>query len=374
MRNTKINVCSLLIAISLSAPTFALANSDNVQSRILNGEQANKVANGLLPWQAAMLMMPDVNGKASAGCGAVVISDSWLITAAHCAETGIGMSATIVAGTTYIPNTTGNAHSVDDRYKFNVIRKIIHPSYKGMYDLDHDIALLKVDRKLTSVAKPIKIATLQEQAAADEAFANTWNESAYSNANLITSGWGLTEPNFTQANELMVVKLAGIPDESCDAGYPLTSNSHFVCADSNNPDIKKDACRGDSGGPLIWQNPKHASDSDYGLRVVGVTSNGPYCENKENGDANSQFSGLYTELAAYYSWVEQVTGIDFDSVTPADYSVDPFEEVREDNPSDKVNIPSSGGGSLPLSALASLALLGLLRRKKIITASANNAH
>ncbi|MGF1723678.1 trypsin-like serine protease [Photobacterium nomapromontoriensis] len=364
MRNKKINICSLLIALSLSTPTIAFADNESVQSRILNGEQANKVANDLLPWQAAMLMMPDANEQASAGCGAVVISDFWLVTAAHCAQTGIGMSTTVVAGTTLIPNTTGDAHSVDSRYKFNVVRKIIHPHYNGTKDLDHDIALLKVDRKLTSVAKPIKIATVKEQATADNAFANTWNESAYSKANLITSGWGLTEST-TQANELMVVKLAGIPDKSCDTGgYPLTSNSHFVCADSNNPDIKKDACRGDSGGPLIWQNPERASDRDYGLRVVGVTSSGPYCENKENGDSNAQFNGLYTELATYYSWVEQVTGIDFDSAAPADYSVDPFEKVREDNPSDKVNIPSSGGGSLPLSALAGLTLFGLLRRNK----------
>lgn len=365
MRNTKINVCSLLIAISLSAPTLALANSDNVQSRILNGEQASKVANDLLPWQAAMLGMPNEDGKANARCGAVVISDYWVVTAAHCAVDGLGMSATLIAGTTYIPNSTGDVHTIDDANKFNIIRKILHPSYKGGYDLDHDLALLKVDRKLTSVAKPIKIATVQEQAAADDAFSNTWNESAYSKANLITSGWGLTEPDFNQPDDLMVVKLAGIPDESCDSGYQaLTADSHFVCADSNNPDIKKDACMGDSGGPLIWQNPDHVSDSDYGLRVVGVTSNGPYCEKKENGDSNAQFSGLYTELAAYYSWIEQVTELDLDSAAPADYSVDPFEEVREDNPSDKVNIPSSGGGSLPLSALASLTLLGLLRRKK----------
>ncbi|MBC7004297.1 serine protease [Photobacterium sp. BZF1] len=354
---------ALALAFAFTAPTFA--EEPQISTKVLNGEEANKLSEDLLlPWQAAFLTEPQLNDGTyiTSGCGAVVISDLWAVTAAHCIIPE--MSNTLIVGTNVIKNKAHKADDIDAKYKFTITEKITHFGYNGFFDLNHDIALLKVDRSMLEVAKPIKIATQAEQEAANSQFANTWNASGYSKANLIASGWGYMEPDFDQPDELMVVKLGGIPMSQCDYGqYPLSSQSHFVCADSNTPDIKKDVCRGDSGGPLVWQDTSKINESDFGLRVIGVTSNGPYCHEKEANNPDAQQNGLYTELATYYDWIESRTGLDLASQATPTFSVDPFEKVSDPQTKTGTSSGGSGGGSLPLSGLVGLAALALLRRK-----------
>ncbi|MDV5167568.1 serine protease [Photobacterium rosenbergii] len=354
---------ALALAVVFTTPTFA--EEPEIITKILNGEEASKLAdNLLLPWQAAFLTEPQLDDGTyiTSGCGAVVISEFWAVTAAHCIIPE--MSNTLIVGTNVIKNKAHTADDIDANYKFTITEKTTHFGYNGYYDLDHDIALLKVDRSMLEVATPIKIATQEEQQTANDQFANTWNASGYSKANLIASGWGYMEPDFNQPDELMVVKLGGIPMSECDYGeYPLSSRSHFVCADSNTPDIKKDVCRGDSGGPLVWQDPAKVNDSDFGLRVIGVTSNGPYCHEKEAGNPNSQQNGLYTELATYYDWIQVITGLDLGSQSTPTFNIDPFTKVSDPQSRKGSSSGGSGGGSLPLSGLLGLAGLALLRRK-----------
>ncbi|KLV05394.1 hypothetical protein ABT56_11805 [Photobacterium aquae] len=350
------------IVLALACTSLNVTASTEIQPRVLNGSEISKINNNLLPWQAAMVMQSEFDFSTRSGCGAVVISDTWAVTAAHCIIPA--MTDILIAGTHHIPNANGDAANIDGKYKFNIIRKIVHPNFDLSISANDDIALLQVDRSMMEVAKPIKVATADEQHLANQAFDNTWTPSAFSKANLIASGWGASQPYFTQPDELMVVKLAGIPINSCKPTYSLDANSHFVCADSNNPDIKKDVCRGDSGGPLVWQNPNHASDSDFGLRVIGVTSNGPYCEPKNAGMPQAQYNGLYTELASYYPWIELKTGLDLAAVPASSFDADPFIAIPDTKPAAKKNTGSSGGGSIPLTALAALAGLAILRRKK----------
>ncbi|MGF1734413.1 S1 family peptidase [Photobacterium satsumensis] len=360
---TKYTPIAVALACLSVAPSFA--DETSIQTRVLNGEEASKLSSDLLlPWQAAFLTEPQLNDGTyiTSGCGAVVISDVWAVTAAHCIIPE--MSNTLIVGTNIIKNKAHTADDIDEKYKFTITDKIKHYGYNGYFDLDHDIALLKVDRSMLEVAKPIKIATQEEQEAANNQFVTTWNASGYSKANLIASGWGYMEPDFDQPDELMVVKLGGIPMSDCDYGdYPLSNQSHFVCADSNAPEIKKDVCRGDSGGPLVWQDPSRVNDSDFGLRVIGVTSNGPLCHEKEAGNPNSQQNGLYTELASYYDWIQVKTGLDLASQNSPTFSVDPFEKVSDPQSKAGSSSSSSGGGSLPLSGLFGLAALGMLRRR-----------
>ncbi|MEJ2764898.1 serine protease [Photobacterium sp. MCCC 1A19761] len=361
---------ALALAPSLHANEVTAPQTDaTVQPKVLNGETASALADRLLPWQAAILSLK-LNGESYAGCGAVVINDYWAVTAAHCTELQANLGSTLVAGVDYIP--AGQADTVDDAYKFTILRKIPHPNYIGIPfnattytpgDLDHDVALIEVNRPLSSVATPIQIATLAEQTQADSGFSNTWNATAYSPGDLIASGWGKTAPDFVQPSALQVVKLGGIPDNLCDSGYVTTTDSHFVCADSNNPDIKKDVCAGDSGGPLIWQNPDHLSDPDFGLRVVGVTSNGPVCREKSQGLETGQSNGLYTELSQYRDWIEQETGLTLSALGTPSFQHDPFTLVKEDKIVTKSNSSGSSGGVVPLFSLFAMLLVGWRRRR-----------
>ncbi|GHA34691.1 S1 family serine peptidase [Photobacterium aphoticum] len=407
MDNPQITFRPHLLALSLALPAVAFSGfataempasadvhsskaASTLNTKVMNGEPASSVANDLLPWQAA-IMSEEVYGGYYSGCGAVIISDYWAVTAAHCLESYAQLGNTLIAGTTYIPNSTGEANTVDEKFKFNIVEKIKHPGFNGIYDLDDDIGLIKVDRPLSSVAKPIKLATPDEQALANQDFVNTWTPTAATNGNVIASGWGNTEPDFLPPNELMVVKLAGIPLDQCDEGdLPLTGSSHFVCADSNIPDVKKDVCAGDSGGPLIWQNPNNAGDTDHGLRVIGVTSYGPYCDEKYIGNPLAQTNGLYTELAAYYDWIALETQLNLPGLATSSFTHNPFDLVSEDatNPDagtgngggegsgngdgngesgketeSSTTSKSSGGGSMPLGLLASLMALAFWRRQ-----------
>lgn len=356
------------LAILTLAPPLCAAGVGAIQPKVLNGETAAALADRLLPWQAAILSKKSTDGSIYAGCGAVVISEHWAVTAAHCIIDSMG--DTLIAGVDTIP--VGQADTVDDAYKFKIIRKLPHPDYIGIPfnattytpgDLDHDVALIEVNRSLRSVARPIQIATSAEQTQADTGFSNTWSATAYSSGDLIASGWGKTAPDFVQPSELQVVKLGGIPDDRCDSGYETTANSHFVCADSNNPAIKKDVCAGDSGGPLIWQNPDRSSDSDFGLRVVGVTSNGPTCQEKYQELDSGQTNGLYTELSQYRDWIEQETDLILSALSTPSFQHDPFTLVKEDEIVKKSNSSGSSGGLVPTLSLAVISLVAWGRRK-----------
>ncbi|WP_299013145.1 trypsin-like serine protease [uncultured Photobacterium sp.] len=367
MNNRKLTLSTLFLALCLSNTVLADEASPSVQTKVLNGQNASALAENLLPWQAAILTKPNFRDNVISGCGAVIISEHWVVTAAHCAEAAANLSDTLVAGLTYIPQ--GKNKDLTAEYQFTIEQKILHEGYKASTsgtksinagDVDHDIALMRVQESLITVGKPIKIATAEEQNQANTQFINTWNATGYSIGNLIASGWGDVAPSFKPSNELQVVKLGGIPMSQCNSSYVTTSNSHFVCADSNNPAIKKDVCAGDSGGPLIWQNPNKAGDADLGLRVIGVTSNGPNCRFKNAGYLASQSNGLYTELASYRDWIETKTGLTLDNIATSDFSHDPFKVVRED---EHVSTGGSSGGSVPLAALLGLVLTGLLRRR-----------
>ncbi|PSW15939.1 GlyGly-CTERM sorting domain-containing protein [Photobacterium rosenbergii] len=377
----------IALLLASTASFSSLADTAQVQTRVLNGQDATTLSENLIaPWQASMLAESDSSDYSAAmsACGAVIISEFWAVTAAHCVVkhdlTPVAfIGNTLIAGTNIIKNTTQDAKNIDPRFKFTIVEKIYHKGYVGaeepIFKADNDIALLRVNRSFleNGLAKPIKIATPEEQTAINQEFQNTWNTGAYSKANLIASGWGSSEPEYKTPNNLRIVKLGGIPISQCNTGYQFDpQQSHFVCADSNSPAIKKDVCGGDSGGPLVWQNPNNLSDSDLGLRVIGVTSNGPTCKLKQEGLAGAQQNGLYTELSSYYKWIEANTDLNLSEVQTSTFTVDPFKVVKEDKPDSKGNEGTStqsgsnkggsGGGSLPLSGLVSLAALALLRR------------
>lgn len=356
-RMYKPTITAIAVCLSLAvAPCLAATP----EAKVINGSNATNYDNLLLPWQAAIKQ----SSNDTTGCGAVVIAEHWVVTAAHCDVDVI--DDVVIAGTSFIPQ--GDLSLLDPKFKFEVNFRHHHEQYDSV-TFANDIALFRVQSSLYSVAQPIKIATVEEQNAADLDFSLTWITGADSKANLIASGWGDTVTKGTYPSQLQVVKLGGIPDAQCDP--TMTEPNYFVCADSNIAGLIKDVCAGDSGGPLIWQDPDHINDADKGLRVVGVTSNGTDCRVRNDNPNAPYFQGQYTQLSTYRNWIESTirTADSNPSFTLSEiatpsfpsFSKDPFELV-EDGES---TIPSSGssGGSTPLWGLAFLAIFGYLRRR-----------
>ncbi|PSU46939.1 GlyGly-CTERM sorting domain-containing protein [Photobacterium frigidiphilum] len=359
----KTTAIAALISFAL-APQLAF--SATPQAKAINGTNATDYDNLLLPWQAAIKQTT----SDLTGCGAVVIAAHWVVTAAHCNDVS-KLGNMVIAGVSYIPQ--GDFSKLDAKYKFTVIKRIHHSAYNST-TFENDIALFQVEESMLNVAQPIKIATAEEeQKAADADFKSTWVQGSDSKANLIASGWGDTVTKYTFPSYLQVVKLAGIPDDQCN--NTIDNNAYFVCADSNIADLVKDVCAGDSGGPLIWQNPLNIADTDKGIRLIGITSNGADCKIKNDNQNNPyyQLHGQFTQVSHYRDWIEDTihategdNSFSLNAVAAPTITKDPFIVVA-DRPSAKTQPADSGssGGSVPLFGLFGLAAIGLMRRKGI---------
>uniref|UniRef100_T1H527 Peptidase S1 domain-containing protein n=1 Tax=Megaselia scalaris TaxID=36166 RepID=T1H527_MEGSC len=93
---------------------------------------------GQFPFQAALLIKKE---SSSTLCGGSIISEVWIITAAHCLDTA--KSVQVVVG-------TENIRKLDNAQKFlvsNTKNIIIHPKYLKTY-FNNDVGLLKLDTKI----------------------------------------------------------------------------------------------------------------------------------------------------------------------------------------------------------------------------------
>ncbi|PSU29957.1 serine protease [Photobacterium aquimaris] len=354
----------LLLVVIATGYISQHANAAQAIPKAINSNPASLYAPLLLPWQAALTS----SNTTDVYCGAVIISDHWLITAAHCNNNYIHH---VIAGVSLI--SKWGSQPLSERYKFNITHRVSHPNYDETV-FANDIALIRVDRSLLTVAKPILITSLSEQQTADNIFANQWVTHQNSQANLIASGWGKTNVASTLSypTQLQLITLAGVPDDHCRG--LRTDNAHIICADSNIDGLIKDVCSGDSGGPLIWQDPQKKADNDFGLRVIGITSNGAQCQDRLN-DPTHQYQhlpGQYTQLAPLRSWLESYIK-QYDQLTDfslsihnfaPNYNQDPFI-VANDYPQDYqlVKTHSSSAGRIPLSTLTILIVIALFRKR-----------
>ena len=115
---------------------FAYANS-TLQPRIIN---SNDATDAQFPWQVAIIIHPDIPYEAY-HCLGSLISDRWVLTAAHSVEDreidGKAINYHILAGTNELDWEQGQT--------IKVKRSIIHEQYDGDSFL-HDIAVLELEK------------------------------------------------------------------------------------------------------------------------------------------------------------------------------------------------------------------------------------
>jgi len=233
--------------------------------RIVGGEEA---ADGEFPWQVSLRSIGAIGSTHF--CGGSVLSENWIVTAAHCCAGQGPLSMHVVAGGIKLNNNEGEEERRD-------IDKIIgHPDYSSR-DLTNDICLLKLKEPLeeTQWVKPIPLAREESAAGAD----------------MIVTGWGtLNEGGFSLPNVLHKVTVPVVSDEDCNedyasSGYAITDS--MICAGL--PEGGKDSCQGDSGGPFIDAATKE---------LVGIVSWGIGC-------ARAGYPGVYTQVSYFVDWIEE---------------------------------------------------------------------
>lgn len=212
------------------------------------------------------------------GCGATLVHEDIIVTAAHCAE--------VLADTTDVyVGAFRESQETDGAEKRLVVDSIVHPDYDDN-TIENDVMILKID---TASSHPPVILNdkFSEPSEGDD---------------LITIGHGVTDVNdpFTTPSELYQVTVPFVPHEDCAEDYTTIQDEdpffdldvveeNMICAGFEQGG--KDSCQGDSGGPLL---KKEGSN----FVQVGITSWGNDC-----AAANSP--GVYTRVSAVKGWIDE---------------------------------------------------------------------
>ncbi|XP_073897190.1 transmembrane protease serine 11B-like protein isoform X2 [Castor canadensis] len=233
--------------------------------RIKGGSTAQE---GEWPWQASLKM----NGRHY--CGASLISERFLITAAHCFQKSNNpKNFTVSFGTRVTPPN-----------KLHYVQQIIiHEDYiKGEHH--DDIAVILLTEKVL-FKKDVHRVCLPE---VTQVFPP--------GEGVVVTGWGALSHNGKYPLLLQKAPVKIIDTNTCNAekAYNGVIQDTMLCAGYMEGNI--DACQGDSGGPLVYPNSR---DIWY---LIGIVSWGDEC-----GKINKP--GVYTRVTSYRNWIASQTGV-----------------------------------------------------------------
>ena len=214
-------------------------------------------------------------------CGGSIVSNKYVLTAAHCVSGKNISNIKIKAGFSSQNNPGSNVQS------YNVKRVVVHPNFNSV-TLDYDIALIEIDGTFSfnTCVKPVKL--ISSQNAVPEAIGKK----------VRVSGWGWTTPNGRNpANQLQSVDVSIISNKKAgrqlDISYPphpkLTQRMIATGANGTN---RKGSCKGDSGGPLVF---KQNGQNDIQIGIVSWGA--PNCVGGKNSPS------IYTRLSKLVGWV-----------------------------------------------------------------------
>ncbi|KAM5140943.1 complement C1s subcomponent isoform 2-T2 [Mantella aurantiaca] len=240
------------------------------QSRIYGGFVAE---NGYFPWV--------VHFASESIGGGSLISDQWVLTAAH-------MAQNILKPKLSVGDVT---HRIG--MELEAKKVIIHPEWiiqdnEGRTNFDNDIALIQLSRRV-EMGPCISPICLPENI---EDSSPAIDEVGY------VAGWGKTHDNFRRDKTAKLHYAVVSVRKTEDCKKSVTTNQLFtknmMCAGGDG----KDSCGGDSGGPLMF---RYVSDDvqDKELYIGGIVSWGIQC---------GKF-GMYTRVKNYLEWIKETIKI-----------------------------------------------------------------
>ncbi|XP_038046265.1 complement C2-like isoform X2 [Patiria miniata] len=271
----------------------------------------NVAENGEWPWQVALFCDKGIAGCDECVpeffCGGSLIARNWVLSAAHCFRECPWSDIRVYTG--ILDKSTNLLREFDPSLVYNLDGEdalIRHEEYNDQ-SLDNDIALLRLSRNatLSPNVRPI----CMPQPTMQDAVIYSQNGDAF------VAGWGTTDPyeldncKDTPLRTSPLLKQLAVTvrtDEECRNSF----TNHFKCSivTAYKPDIafcagdpegNQDACRGDSGGPVMRQMT--VADGSKRWVQIGIVSWGEGCAQKGR-------YGIYTRLSTYKDWIQDHIG------------------------------------------------------------------
>ena len=256
----------------------AQPGEDNVELRIVGG---SATAIGSVPWQVSLSRSDASSNYAGHFCGGSILSEDWIITAAHCVDNKAAGDVRVLAGTALLSSSVLSGRAIAEI--------VVHPSWNPA-TVENDLALLRLVSPLTwsSQVQPIALP-----------------EAGFVGGTIGTiSGWGFTckvdpdliyypstcsDPNQPYPTQLHSAEVTIQTASSCRSALGTNFRSPgMLCAST--PTFSADSCFGDSGGPL-------AVYTGSGWMLAGLVSWGYSCA--------WSTPGVYTNAANYVSWIRE---------------------------------------------------------------------
>ncbi|XP_018400211.1 PREDICTED: uncharacterized protein LOC108777750 [Cyphomyrmex costatus] len=291
-------VCCRLIGINLqsvsSSSVVANGSSNRSTSQITCGIQNNGYAPSQpfpsdsgktyfaeFPWMVALFLQSTTDGSYSFHCGASVISNGAILTAAHCVvnrkpENLIARFGQWNIGSNIQPLPIQEA---------KIVAIAIHPSYynDGLF---HDVAVLILAKPISYSANVLPICLPKQGKvflAGTRCYGIGWSSNSFG-----------SEGQYQV--ELRKVNLPIVNREDCQTrlrstklGQYFQLHGSFMCAGG---EANKDTCRGDGGGPLVCQA---ASGQFF---QAGIVSWGIGC-------GASNVPAVYASVPQHRQWIDQ---------------------------------------------------------------------
>jgi secreted trypsin-like serine protease len=196
-------------------------------------------------------------------CTGTLIAPQVVLTAGHCAAAGCSTRI-------FIGDKTDGPGTI-----IRVQQAITHPDYAPRESPFDDVTVLILTESVRTVA-PAPICSLQAIASA---------------TSVMVVGYGNTDPGATVGYGIRRKVKVGLASEN--PGYGARYKTEFV---AGAPNLDRDSCTGDSGGPAYVF-------VDGRFELAGATSRGTRGTGRKCGDG-----GVYTRVPAYRDWLEATAG------------------------------------------------------------------
>jgi len=234
------------------------------------------------PWMAAISFSTWGAGQAY-GCGATLINNKFLISAAHCFFKDDGSKIDPRDITIVLMDHDKSVDTETQKLVYTVHFILTHLDYDPI-TFKNDIAIIKINSLLDNT--DITEVDLNKVTPACLPTKGGYTGSAW------VYGWGTLKSDGDQPNILQEVALDLASKSDCSTAMQSVGTEivdGMLCAGG---DEGKDSCQGDSGGPLTV-------DNNGQQELIGAVSFGIGC-------AQGGLYGVYADIYYYLDWINAV--------------------------------------------------------------------